>query len=95
MDGVPAASVQSFDLKQNRPNPSNGRTIIEYSVPKVTRVRITVWDLQGRMVKLAEEGERQPGTYSVQMDVRGMAKGIYLYRMQAGAFTRTKKLIVD
>jgi len=86
---------QTFRLEQNHPNPFNNNTIITYTVPKSVRVLLTIYDLQGRVVKIAEDVHRSPGKYNVNVDTRKMGKGIYIYRLQAGEFSATKKMIVE
>lgn len=83
-----------FSLSQNYPNPFNPVTIIKYAVPKTSFVNITVYDLLGReIVKLINE-EKPPGNYDVKFDGSNLASGIYFYRLNAGDFTQTKKLIL-
>lgn len=95
VDGTPAPMVMNFDLSQNRPNPTSGSTVIDYTVARTTKVRITVWDMYGRLVKVAEEADREPGKYTLRLDLQGMSKGIYLYRMQADGFSATKRLVIQ
>jgi hypothetical protein len=89
------AIADGFALEQNRPNPFNNTTTITYTIPKQVRVTLTVYDLQGRIVKVIEEGQRKAGKYMLNIDSRNMTKGIYMYRLQAGEFTATKKMILE
>jgi hypothetical protein len=87
---LPAA----FQLSQNYPNPFNPSTIIEYSIPKSQKVKIYVYDIAGREVAMLENAERTAGTYRIQFDAKLLASGVYYYRMTAGDYSETKKLIV-
>jgi predicted GH43/DUF377 family glycosyl hydrolase len=83
-----------FDLSQNFPNPFNPTTVINYSVPKAGFVNITVYDLLGREVKTLVSEEKAAGNYTVQFSGSSLASGIYFYRMQAGDFMQSKKMIL-
>jgi hypothetical protein len=89
------AIANGFTLEQNRPNPFNNSTTITYTVPKQVRVTLTVYDLQGRIVRVIEEGQRKAGKYMLNIDSRNMNKGVYMYRLQAGEFSATKKMILE
>jgi hypothetical protein len=83
--------VCSSDL----PNPFTAMTTITYAVPQSTPVRITVHDLYGRLVRVFEEGTRAPGRYTLQVNMSGLSKGMYFYRMQAGDHILTRKMIAE
>ncbi len=83
-----------FALYQNFPNPFNPSTEFRFRVPEFTRVALRVYDVLGRVVATVFEGDRAPGEYTVPWEARGMASGIYFYRMQAGKFFDSKKLML-
>jgi len=88
-----------FVLYQNYPNPFNPTTKIKYEVPNVrTRdrvsVRIIVYDVLGNEVATLVNEEKQPGVYEVEFDASSLASGMYLYKLQAGNFVQTKKMIL-
>jgi len=83
-----------FQLGQNYPNPFNPTTAIEYSIPVRSQVTVKVYDLRGRKVATLVDGFEEPGTKTVTFDANGIASGVYLYRLQAGAHTETKHLVV-
>jgi len=92
---------KAFSLRQNSPNPFNPSTTISYSVPEDQSVQVSlkVYDLRGRLVCTLVNEERQPGTYSVFWDGRDesgqqVSSGVYLYRMRAGEFTQTRKMVL-
>lgn len=83
-----------FELYNNYPNPFNPATTIDYSVPKSSLVTIKIYDVLGREVKTLVNGEKIPGNYSVIFNDSNLPSGIYFYRMQAGSFVSTKKMIL-
>ena len=88
-------SIQNiFQLYQNYPNPFNPATTIIYQVPKLSFVSLKVYDILGREVANLVNKEQQPGSYEVKFDGTGLSSGVYLYRMQSGTFSQTKKFIL-
>ncbi|MFA3783401.1 LamG-like jellyroll fold domain-containing protein [Melioribacteraceae bacterium 4301-Me] len=85
---------EKFELMQNYPNPFNPTTIIRFSVPKQEYVTLKVFDLLGREITTLVSEVLNPGTYEINFDARGLASGIYFYRLQAGNFIKTNKLIL-
>ncbi|HNF87173.1 MAG TPA: T9SS type A sorting domain-containing protein, partial [bacterium] len=83
-----------FSLNQNYPNPFNPTTTIEYAVAKTTLVRLTVYDELGREVAILVNEKKMPGIYRVDFDASKFASGVYFYRMTAGEFMETKKLLL-
>ena len=83
-----------FSLSQNYPNPFNPTTIINYSIPKTSLVTIKVYDVLGREVATLVNEEKYAGNYSVQFSGSKLSSGIYFYRIQAGSFVQTKKLLL-
>jgi sialate O-acetylesterase len=94
----------TFALEQNYPNPFNPATTIRYSVPSPTgrdghlpvvrNVRLDVYDLLGREVAVLVNEKKEPGNYEVQFDGSGLSSGVYFYRMKAGDFVETKRLLL-
>ncbi len=84
-----------YMLDQNYPNPFSGRTTISYSVPKATKVRLTIYDLQGRIVKLIDEGVKPAGKHTTEIMLGNIGRGIYYYKMEADEFSSTRKMIVQ
>jgi hypothetical protein len=87
-------TVAVFALGQNYPNPFNPSTLISYSIPFGGRVSLNVYDLLGREVAVLFEGVRQPGSYTARFDGTGLSSGVYLYRLQSGGMTETRKLVI-
>jgi hypothetical protein len=83
-----------FRLDQNYPNPFNPSTRISFAVPKTGHVTLTIADALGRMQAVLVDGERPAGTYTVEWNAANAPSGIYFYRLQAGGFVETKKMIL-
>ncbi len=87
-------SSLNFTLSQNYPNPFNPSTTINYQVPVYSHVKITLFNILGKEIKTIVDENKPGGSYSVGLDADHLASGIYYYRMTAGNFTQTKKLIL-
>ncbi|MBI4429797.1 MAG: T9SS type A sorting domain-containing protein, partial [Ignavibacteriales bacterium] len=86
--------LERFSLSQNYPNPFNPSTEIQFSLSRKSYVTLTIFDLLGREVATLISEELSAGSYSTHWDAAGLPSGVYLYRLQAGAFVETKKLIL-
>jgi hypothetical protein len=89
----------SFALYQNYPNPFNPTTSIEYSVPIRAHVTVEIFNLLGQHVRTLVDQMKSPGKYKVEWDgtdVTGktVSTGVYLYRLTAGDFVETKKMVL-
>ena len=89
-----AVIPESFALWQNYPNPFNPSTTISFDVPKTSNVTIMIYDVIGRQVATLIDDEYQPGQYKVVFEAGQLATGLYIYRIQAGDFHETKKLLL-
>jgi hypothetical protein len=92
--GENASASISFSIGQNYPNPFNPTTTIEYEIPKRLHVTLAVYDMLGRQIKVLVNTERAPGHYQVTLDASILSSGVYFYRLTAGSFVETKKLIL-
>lgn len=88
--GIP----ERFELSQNYPNPFNPTTTIRYSLPRPEFVTIKVFDILGREVAKVIDGFQQLGSHEVVWNASPFASGVYFYRMQAGTFIQTRKLMI-
>jgi predicted Rdx family selenoprotein len=100
---VPSIIVSVYDdfvkttdyrLEQNYPNPFNLLTTIKYSLPKSQFVTLKVFDMFGSEIKTLVIEEQTPGNYEISFDGSQLASGTYLYRLQAGSFTETKRIVI-
>jgi hypothetical protein len=91
---VEAALPISFTLHQNNPNPFNPSTVISYDLPVAAQVRLAVYDLTGRLVATLVEGRRPAGRHQAAFDGSNLASGIYLYKLTAGDFTGSGKMVL-
>jgi hypothetical protein len=89
-DAVP----REFRLDQNYPNPFNPSTTIRFALPLSEYVTLTVYDLMGRKVATLIDDSFEPGEYAVVFDAAGIASGMYIYRIQAGAQVTTRRMIL-
>jgi hypothetical protein len=86
--------LRKFDLFQNYPNPFNPSTTIGYSLPKTANVSLKVFNTLGQEVAALVNELRSPGYYKVQWNASNVTSGIYFYRLQAGEFVETKKMVL-
>jgi formylglycine-generating enzyme len=84
----------TFSLDQNYPNPFNPSTTIRYAVPVRSHVTLTIFNTIGQQVATLVQGEQEAGYHEVRFEASGLASGVYLYRMQAGDFVQTRKLVL-
>ncbi len=84
----------SFALSQNYPNPFNPATTIQYSLPHHSNVTLTVFNTLGQQVAQLINGDIDAGYHEVQFNANSLASGVYFYRIQAGSFVETKRLML-
>lgn len=82
-----------YRLWQNHPNPFNPVTQIAYDFPEAGEVRLTVYTLTGQKVAVLVDGHRDAGYHTATWDARGVGSGVYVYRMEAGSFVGTRKMV--
>ena len=91
---------KAFSLGAGYPNPMTSEARIEYALPKASPVELTVYNISGQVVRrLASESSQAPGRYTVRWDGKNdqghrVPGGVYFYRLSAGSFTETKKMVV-
>lgn len=83
-----------FRLEQNFPNPFNPSTTISFSLPLKSRVTLKVFDVLGREVTTLVKDELPAGNHAQRWNATHVSSGVYFYRLQAGSFTETKKLVL-
>ena len=89
-DNIP----NKYDLQQNYPNPFNPDTKIDFSLPNESNIKVTVYNQLGQQVAIVAEGEYSAGIHQLNFYADNLASGIYYYRIQAGSYSQTKKMIL-
>ncbi len=90
----PINSPAQFSLQQNYPNPFNPSTTIQFSLPKATYVTLNIYNTLGQEVAQLLSQQMSAGTYTAEWNALGFASGVYYYRIEAGSFVETKKLVL-
>lgn len=93
-DELFAQLPRSYLLYQNYPNPFNPYTKIDFEVPAAGKVEIKLYDILGREVKTIHDGFHYPGRHTIVFNAGQIASGVYFYRLKAGSFMQTKKMVL-
>jgi hypothetical protein len=88
---IPIAT--SFKLEQNYPNPFNPSTVISYRLPVISNVTLIVYDVLGNEITTLVNEEKSVGVYEVEFNATGLPSGIYFYKLTAGEYNQTQKMI--
>ncbi|MFH0736585.1 MAG: T9SS type A sorting domain-containing protein [bacterium] len=83
-----------FSLSQNYPNPFNPSTTIKFDIPKATRVSLKIYNVLGQEVKTLVNEIMEPGAYNFKWDAGHYASGMYIYKIEAGNFVQSKKMML-
>jgi hypothetical protein len=84
----------TYSLSQNYPNPFNPTTTIKFDLPVDGLITLEIYDILGRKISTLINEHRQAGSYEQVFDASSISSGVYLYKLQAGTFTSSKKLIL-
>ena len=84
----------AFALEQNYPNPFNPSTLIRYSLPSTEQVSLKVFDMLGREVAVLVNARQAAGRYEVSFNAMNLPSGLYFYRLQAGSYSETRKMML-
>jgi photosystem II stability/assembly factor-like uncharacterized protein len=87
-------TAESYRLSQNYPNPFNPATNISFNIPAQALVTLKVYDILGREMAVLVNEVRNKGLYTVTFDGSRLASGVYFYRLNAGDFTETKRMML-
>ncbi len=93
-DGFDKMLPKTYSLGQNYPNPFNPSTRIKYALPKAGKVRIEVYNITGSKVAVLVDEYKQAGVYVAEFRAGNLASGLYFYRIQAGTFSKVKRMIL-
>ena len=91
---INSSNPTSFMLYNNYPNPFNPTTIIKYSIPEVSFTSLIIYNELGKEVSTLINETKSAGTYEVEFNASNLSSGVYYYKLQAGTFTETKKMIL-
>ena len=83
-----------FSLSQNYPNPFNPVTVIKFSIPHRSNVRITVYNLNGQAIKEIINGSIEPGSHEIIFDGSSLSSGTYFCKMETDGYTEVKKMVL-
>ncbi|HRP94014.1 MAG: T9SS type A sorting domain-containing protein [Ignavibacteriaceae bacterium] len=83
-----------YALEQNYPNPFNPSTMISFSIPQRTQLKINLYNVLGEYIETLAEGLFEPGIYQTQFDAKNLPSGIYIYRMESTESSVSKKMIL-
>jgi nitrous oxidase accessory protein NosD len=83
-----------FSLGQNYPNPFNPATTVEFSILGTQYTTLKVYDILGQEVAVLVHDKKEPGNHTVRFEGSGLASGVYLYRLTAGSFVQTRKMLL-
>ena len=86
--------VKGFELYQNYPNPFNPSTKIQFVINKRELVSLKVHDLLGNEIDVLVNEEKDPGIYEVEFNAKDLSSGVYFFKMKAGNFSKTKKILL-
>ena len=94
VSGHESVSPLSFTLLQNYPNPFNPSTVLTYTLPRATRIRLVVYDVLGRKVATIAEGAQSAGVHNIEFDGTSLSSGVYFCSLEAGNFVSIKKMLL-
>ena len=89
-----SSNPSNFMLYNNYPNPFNPTTTIKYSIPEASFTSIKIYNELGKEVSTLVNETKSAGTYEVEFNASNLSSGVYYYKLQAGSFTETKKMIL-
>jgi len=88
------ANARTYTLDQNYPNPFNPSTVISWHLAVSSHVNLAIFNVLGKKVATLVSEKQAEGNHHVEWDASGLASGVYFYKIQAGSFNQTKKLIL-
>ncbi len=92
--GAPTNPIVSYELYQNYPNPFNPTTTIRYAIPQDGIVTIKIFDVLGQQVATLKNEFQKANRYEVQFNSKGLASGVYIYKLQVNDYSESKKMMI-
>jgi len=87
--------AEGFELGQNYPNPMQNETKIHFQLSEAAEAQLTLFDLTGKVVSVLENNYYQAGEHEVVMRRNSLESGVYFYRLNAGEFSSTKRMVIQ
>jgi hypothetical protein len=84
----------SYELYQNYPNPFNAATTITFRTSETGMVNLAIYNAAGQLVETLVDEQKRSGLHTVEWNARGVASGVYFYRLTAGTYSSTKKCVI-
>jgi len=86
---------ETFTLEQNFPNPFSNETMVRFTLARRTKVNLSLFDMNGKLVKVLVSETKESGTHALNVHAGTLTSGLYYYKIQAGEFTAVKKMIIQ
>ena len=86
---------ETFSLDQNYPNPFRSETILKFTLPRAAKVNLSLFDMNGRLVKVLVNESKESGTHAISFNAGSLSSGLYYYKLQAGDFSAVKKMTIQ
>lgn len=90
----PVGIQKEFVLYDNYPNPFNPNTTLEYYLPQSGQVTLKIYDPLGKEVATMVSGQQQAGNHKVNFNAASFPSGVYMFKIQAGNFSQSKKMVL-
>ena len=84
----------TFQLYQNYPNPFNPSTTIKYTIESQCALSLRIYNVLGNEITILVNEEKPIGNYEIEFDASSLSSGVYFYKLQAGSFVETKKMVL-
>jgi hypothetical protein len=84
----------TYSLRQNYPNPFNPATEIEFTIPVAEKVKLTIYNILGERIISVVDGDLLAGKHAYRFDGRNLSSGVYFYRLEAGNFVQSRKMVL-
>jgi hypothetical protein len=88
-------SEKVFSLEQNYPNPFRNETTIRFTLPKRAKVNLSLFEMNGRLLKVLVDESKEQGTHAVRFNLGTLTKGLYFYKLQTTDFSAVRKMTIQ